>query len=107
MMQEGYGWQLEKMRELLNGLPDKRAEQLHRCSRGKEMAEELRRLLAVGLQNRCREMRLHIRREGVPDSTNWVEGKFGRIKPRYRCTGGLKTDAGAINFMSVVCDVLA
>ena len=29
-----------------------------------------------------------------------------RIKPRYRTTRGLKTDAGAINFRSVVCDVL-
>ena len=105
-MQEGYGWQLEKMRELLRELLDKGAEQLHRWSRGKEMPEELR-LLAVGLQNRWREMTLHRRSEGVPDSTNWVEGKFGRITPRYRCTGGLKTDAGAINFMAVVWDVLA
>ena len=105
-MQEGYGWQLEKMRELLKELPDNGAEQLHRWSRDKEMSEELR-LLAVRLLNRWREMTLHRRREGVPDSTNWVEGKFGRIKPRYRCTRGLKTDAGAINFMAVVCDVLA
>ena len=104
-MQEGYGWQLEKMRELLKELPEKGAEQLHRWSRGKELAEELR-LLAVRLQNRWREMTLHRRREGVPDSTKWVEGKFGRIKARYRCKGGLKTDAGAINFVSVVCDVL-
>ena len=70
------------------------------------MAEELR-LLAVRLVNRWREKTLHSRSGGVPDSTKWVEGKFGRIKPRYRCTGGLKTDVGAINFMAVVWDVLA
>ena len=61
-MQERYGWLLEKMRKLLKELPEKGAEQLHRWSRGKEMAEELR-LLAVRLLNRWREMTLHRRRE--------------------------------------------
>ena len=69
------------------------------------LLEELR-LLAVRLLNRWRQMTLYQRSEGVPDSTNWVEGRFGRIKPRYRMTRGLKTDSGAVNFMSVACDVL-
>ena len=50
-MQEGCGWLLEKMREVLKELPEKGSEQLHRWSRDKEMLEELR-LLAVRLQNR-------------------------------------------------------
>lgn len=102
---ERYGWLMEQMRELPRELPADGAQRLHRWARDKELPEELR-LLAVRLLNRWRQMTLHRRRDGVPDSTNWVEGRFGRIKPRYRTTRGLKTDAGAINFMSVVCDVL-
>ena len=60
----------------------------------------------VHLLERWRQMTVHQRRPGVPNSTNWLEGRFGRIKPRYRTTKGLKTDSGALNFMAVVCDVL-
>ena len=104
-IRESYGWLLEEMRELLKELPADGAEQLHKWAADKELPEELR-LLAVRLLNRWRQMTLHQRSEGVPESTNWLEGRFGRIKPRYRMTRGLKTDAGAVNFMSVVCDVL-
>lgn len=35
-----------------------------------------------------------------------VEGRFGRIKPRYRMRRELETESGAINFIVVVCNVL-
>ena len=52
------------------------------------------RRLAVHLQERWRQMTLHQREPGVPNTTNWLEGRFGRIKPRYRLTRGLKSVGG-------------
>ena len=66
---------------------------------------ELRRLV-VHLQERWRQMTLHQRDPEVPNSSNWLEGRFGRIKPRYRLTRGLNSDSGAANFMAVLGDVL-
>ena len=65
------------------------------------------RRLLVHLLERWRQLTVYQRQPGVPRSTNWVEGRFGRIKPRCRMTRGLKTDSGTANFMAVVCDVLA
>ena len=42
--------------------------------------------LAVHLPERWRQMTLHQREPGVPNSANWLKGRFGRIKPRYRLT---------------------
>ena len=38
----------------------------------------------------------------VPNSANWLEGRFGRIKPRYRLTRGLNSAAGAANFIMML-----
>ena len=51
------------------------------------------------LQERWRQMTLHQRELDVPNSTNWLEGRFGRIKPRYRLTRGLNGAAPATNFI--------
>ena len=65
------------------------------------------RWLVVHLLERWRQMTVHQRLPEVPNSTNWLEGRFGRVKPRYGMTRGLKTDSGAVNFMAVVCNVLS
>lgn len=103
-LRERYGWLLKEMRQLLRELPYDGAERLLRWARDKELPQELRPL-AARLLNRWRQMALFMRVAGAPESTNWVEGKFGRIKPRYRMTRSLKPDAGALSFMSVVCNV--
>ena len=90
-----YGGLLDEITETVRELPPDGANRLLRWSRDRRLPPELRRLA------------IHQRRSGVPNSTNWVEGRFGQIKPRYRTTRGLKTDSGAVNFMAVVCDVLA
>ena len=51
------------------------------------------------LVERWREL---VRSQGNPKvlaSTNRREGWFGRFKPRARLTRGLKTEAGALNFV--------
>ena len=62
--------------------------------------------MAVHFQERWRQMTLHQKEPEIPNSANGLEGRFGRIKPRYRLTRGLKSDAGAVNFMAVLSDVL-
>ena len=44
---------------------------------------------------------------GVPASTNRLEGWFGRFKPRARLTRGLKTEAGALNFVCLMARGMA
>ncbi len=44
---------------------------------------------------------------GVPASTNRLEGWFGRFKPRARLTRGLKTEAGARNFVCLMARGMA
>lgn len=97
---------LNQLSEMVKQLPSDGARRLIGWSADRQLPDELRWLL-THLLVRWRELTLHQRRAGVPNSTNWLEGRFGRIKPRYRTTRGLKTDLGALNFMSVVCDVLA
>ena len=101
-----YGNLLDQITETVRELPPDGADRLFRWSQDRRLPSELRRL-AIHLLERWRQMTVHQRRSGVPNSTNWVEGRFGRIKPRYRTTRGLKTESGAVNFMAVVCDVLA
>ena len=43
----------------------------------------------------------------VPASTNRLEGWFGRFKPRARLTRGLKTEAGARNFVCLMARGMA
>ena len=43
----------------------------------------------------------------VPASTNRLEGWFGRFKPRARLTRGLKTEAGALNFVRLMARSMA
>ena len=43
----------------------------------------------------------------VPASTNRLEGWFGRCKPRARLTRGLKTEAGALNFVRLMARSMA
>ena len=97
---------LSQMTQMVRDLPPGGVDKLLRWAGDRTLPSELR-WLVVHLLERWRQMTLHQRRQGVPDSTNWLEGRFGRIKPRYRTTRGLKTDSGAINFMAVACDVLA
>ena len=97
---------LGQLSEMVKQLPSDGGRKLLRWSTDPGLPDELR-WLVTHLLVKWRELTLHQRRDGVPNSTNWLEGRFGRIKPRYRTTRGLKTDAGALNFMAVVCDVLA
>ena len=96
---------LDQARQLLQDLPEGGSAQFHQWARDPALPRELRRL-AVHFQERWRQMILHQREPEVPNSTNWLEGRFGRIKPRYGLTRGLKSDAGAVNFMAVLSDVL-
>ncbi|MCY3660704.1 MAG: hypothetical protein OXG36_17000 [Caldilineaceae bacterium] len=43
----------------------------------------------------------------VPASTNRLEGWFGRFKPRARLARGLKTEAGALNFVRLMARSMA
>ena len=43
----------------------------------------------------------------VPASTNRIEGWFGRFKPRARLARGLKTEAGALNFVHLMAEGMA
>ncbi len=104
-LREAWGELLAQMAQLVKELPADGSERLHHWARDPALPRELRRL-AVHLQERWRQMTLHQREPGVPNSTNWLEGRFGRIKPRYRLTRGLKSAAGAANFMAVLGDVL-
>lgn len=103
---ECYGGLLAQISETVRELPPDGADKLLRWSTDTRLPSELR-WLAVHLLERWRQMTVHQRRPEVPSNTNWLEGRFGRIKPRYRTTRGLKTDSGAVNFMAVACDVLA
>ncbi len=62
-------------------------------ARDPALSRELR-CLAVHLPERWRQMTLYQREPGVPNTTNWLEGWFGRIKPYYRLPRGLKSAAG-------------
>ena len=97
---------LNQLSEMVKSLPSDGARKLMVWSSEMRLPDELR-WLVTHLLVRWRELTLHHRRAGAPNSTNWLEGRFGRIKPRYRTTRGLKTDSGALNFMAVVCDVLS
>lgn len=97
---------IDQIKKLVTELPDNGADRLRNWARSRDLPDELR-WLVVHLLERWRQMTVHQHRLDVPQNTNWVEGRFGRIKPRYRMTRGLKTDSGAANFMAVVCDVLA
>ena len=105
-IRDRYGGLLEQITRIVRELPPDGADRLLRWSSDGGLPPELR-WLVVHLLERWRQMTLHQQQPSVPSSTNWLEGRFGRIKPRYRTTRGLKTDSGAANFMAVVCDVLA
>ena len=47
------------------------------------------------------------RQPDIPASTNRLEGWFGRLKPRARLTRGLKTEAGALNFVGLLVGGMA
>ncbi len=106
VVRQRHGRLLEQITEVVRELPGDGAAQLLRWYLNTTLPPALRRLL-VHLLERWHQLTVHQQQAGIPSSTNWLEGKFGRIKPRYRTTRGLKTDAGAVNFMALVCDVLA
>ena len=97
---------LDQLWQIVKQLPSDGARRLIGWSTDRRLPDELR-WIVTHLLVKWRELTLHQRRADVPNSTNWLEGRFGRIKPRYRTTRGLKSDSGALNFMSVICDVLA
>ena len=104
-LREAWGELLGQMSQLVKELPADGAEWLQQWARDPALSRELRRL-AVHLPERWRQMTLQQREPGAPNSANWLEGRFGRIKPRYRLTRGLKSVAGAANFTAVLGDVL-
>lgn len=101
-----YARLLEQISALVKELPVDGVAKLLRWYVNTALPPALRRLV-VHLLERWHQLTVYQRQPGVPRSTNWLEGRFGRIKPRCRLTRGLKTDAGTVNFMAVVCDVLA
>ena len=86
-------------------VPADGAEKLRHWARGPALPRELRRL-AVHLQERWRQMPRHQREPGISNSANWLQGRFGRIKPRCQLTRELNSDAGTANFITVLGDVL-
>ena len=104
-VREGWGELLGQMAQLIKELPADGAARLHHWDRDPALPRELRRL-TVHLPERWRQTTLHQRETGVPNTTNWLEGRFGRIKHRYKLTRGLKSAAGAANFMAALGDVL-
>ena len=61
--------------------------------------------LAVHLPERWRQITLHQREPGLPNSADWLEGSFGRIKPRYRLPRAEKRRRAA-DFRAVLGGVL-
>ena len=90
---------LDQLWQTVRQLPSDGARRLIGWSTDRRLPDELR-WMVTHLLVKWRELTLHQRRADVPNSTNWLEGRFGRIKPRYRTTRGLKSDSGALNFMS-------
>ena len=92
---ENYADLLDRARQLLHDLPEGGSAPFHQWARDPALPRELRRL-AAHFQERWRQRTRHQKEPEIPDSANGLEGKFGRIKPRYRLTRGLKSDAGAV-----------
>ena len=78
---------LAQLSQLARELAADGAARLRHWARAPALPRDLRRL-AVQLQERWRQMTLHQRESGIPNSTNWLAGRFGRIKPHYRMTRG-------------------
>ena len=65
------------------------------------------RSLVQHFLERWNQMRIHCRAPDVPATTNRLEGRFGRLKPRVRRARGFPTRAGARNFLHAVTHVCA
>ena len=78
---ENYADLLDRARQLLQDLPEGGSAPFHQWARDPALPRELRRM-AVHFQERWRQMILHQKEPEIPDSTNGLEGRFGRIKPR-------------------------
>ena len=59
------------------------------------------------LVERCHEVVHSQGNSKVSASTHRLEGWLGRLKPRARLTRGLKTEAGALNFVCLMARGMA
>ena len=70
------------------------------------LAPEVRKLL-WHLVSRWNDLVRSQHQPKVSATTNRLEGWFGRLKPRARLTRGLKTEAGALNFVGLMARSMA
>ena len=70
------------------------------------LRDPVRNLLFHLVENRADLVRSE-RDPDVPASTNRIEGWFGCFKPRARLARGLKTEAGALNFVHLMARGMA
>ncbi len=76
-------------------MPSDGGQRLLEWSKDRRLPDELRRPVTHILV-KWRELTLRQRRTDVSNSANRLEGRFGRIKPGYGTTRGLKSDWDAL-----------
>ena len=110
-VRERYAPRLKRLRALLRELPAEGAAILmgwleEAVDPEAPAPKEWRRLVQHFLEH-WNQMRIHCRAPDVPATTNRLEGRFGRLKPRVRRARGFPTLAGARNFLHAVTRVCA
>ena len=110
-VRERYAPRLKRLRALLREVPAEGATILmgwleEAVDPAAPAPKEWRRLVQHFLE-RWNQMRIHDRAPDVPATTNRLEGRFGRLKPRVRRARGFPTRAGARNFLHAVTHVCA
>ena len=110
-VRKGYAPRLKRLRELLRELPAEGAAilmgWLEEAVAPEVPAPKAWRNLVQHFLERWNQMRIHGRAPDVPATTNRLEGRFGRLKPRVRRARGFPTRAGAHNFLHAVTRVCA
>ena len=110
-VRKGYAPRLKRLRELLRELPAEGAAilmgWLEEAVAPEASAPKAWRSLVQHCLERWNPMRIHCRAPDGPATTNRLEGRFGRLKPRVRRARGFPTRAGACNFLHAVTRVCA
>ncbi len=110
-VRECYAPRLKRLRRLLRELPAEGATilmgWLEEAVDPVAPAPKEWRSLVQHFLERWNQMRIHCRAPDVPATTNRLEGRFGRLKPRVRRARGFPTVAGARHFLHAVTQVCA
>jgi transposase-like protein len=93
---EGWVWEKEKIRALMQELPPDGGKELLELEKGVREAPKLRELV-VDLCEKWRSLVCCQRRLGVPGTNNRTEQGIGRSKIRYKTLRGYQSVAGMLN----------